>query len=120
MRIRDLILAASLAALSVLSLPPQDAEKRPATAGPTSGGFLLTNGWKYRPAGEPLVLSDLPPNIVPLPGSTQALVATSGFNTHRLSLIDLQTRKPLAAQDVRQSWFGLAVSPDASRVWWAG
>src|SRR5262245_18991714 len=120
MRIHHLTLAASLAALRVLCLAAQDAPKRPTTAGPIAAGFLLPNGWKLRPAGEHLVLPDLPLNIVPLPGGKEALVATSGFNTHRLSLIDLQTRKPLASQDVHQSWFGLAVSPDASRVWWAG
>jgi hypothetical protein len=98
MRIHHLTLAASLAAFSVLCLVAQDAQKPPATAGPTTDGFLLPNGWKLCPAGEHLVLSDLPLNIVLLPGGKEAL----------------------ASQDVYQSWFGLAVSPDARRVWWAG
>ncbi len=120
MRIRVLTLAAILAAVSVLALPAQDTKKRPTVAGPTPDGFLLPNGWKLRPAGEHLVLTDLPLNIAPLANGKHALVATSGFNKHRLSLVDLRTRKVLHSQEVHQSYFGLAVSPDERRVWWAG
>src|SRR5262249_58788777 len=112
MRIRSLPLAAGLAALCVLCVSGQDAAKRPEYAGPTADGFLLPNGWRLRPAGEHLVLTDLPLNIVPLADGKRALVATSGFNTHRLSLVDLPTREVLASQEVDQSYFGLALSPD--------
>jgi YVTN family beta-propeller protein len=120
MRTRLFTLAAALIALPLLWLSAQDTEKRPAVAGPTTEGFLLPNGWKLWPAGEHLVLTDLPLNIAPLANGKQALVATSGFNTHWLSLVDLTTRKVLHSQEVHQSYFGLAVSPDERRVWWAG
>src|SRR5262245_5526352 len=120
MRIRLLTFVLALVALPLLGLAAQDAEKRPAFAGPTADGFLLPNGWRLRPAGEHLVLTDLPLNITPLANGKQALVATSGFNTHRLSLVDLATRKVLNSQEVYQSYFGLAVSPDERRVWWTG
>jgi YVTN family beta-propeller protein len=120
MRIRLLPLAAVLAALPFLGLVAQDTPKKPGYTGPTADGFLLPNGWKLKPAGEHLVLTDLPLNIIPLADSKRALVATSGYNTHRLSLVDLTTRKMLNSQEVYQSYFGLAAAPDERRVWWAG
>ncbi|MGL4551998.1 MAG: bifunctional YncE family protein/alkaline phosphatase family protein, partial [Gemmataceae bacterium] len=120
MNSRLLSLAAALAAVPVLGLAAQTPAKTPAYAGPTADGFLLPNGWKLRPAGEHLVLADLPLNITPLADGKRALVATSGFNTHRLSIVDLTARKVIDSQDVYQSYFGLAVSPDEGRVWWAG
>ena len=89
-------------------------------AGPKDGGFLLPNGWTLSPAGQHVPLSDLPLNIVPWPDNRHVLVATSGYNAHELSLIDLEQRKVVDRQAVRQSWFGLAVSPEGDRIWWSG
>ncbi|MDG3005676.1 bifunctional YncE family protein/alkaline phosphatase family protein [Paludisphaera mucosa] len=89
-------------------------------AGPTEKGFLLPNGWTLTPAGDHVELTDLPLNIIPLADGRHALAATSGFNTHNLSLIDLETRAVVAAETVRQSWFGLALEPKAGKVWWSG
>ena len=91
----------------------------PRYAGATDKGFLLPNGWTLSPAGQHVVLADLPLNIVPLADSRHALAATSGYNAHELSLIDLQGRKVIDHQRVDQSWFGLAVAPAADRVWWS-
>jgi YVTN family beta-propeller protein len=89
------------------------------TAGPTDDGFLLPNGWTVSPAGDQVALTDLPLNIVPL-DSRLALVATSGYNDHELSLVDLEARKVIDAETVRQSWYGLAVDRRGGRVWWSG
>jgi YVTN family beta-propeller protein len=89
-------------------------------AGATENGFLLPNGWTLKPAGEHVTLADLPLNIVPLADNRHALAATSGYNAHELSLVDLQTRKVIDHQTVRQSWFGLAVAPAGDRLWWVG
>ena len=96
------------------------AQDVPRYAGATETGFLLPNGWTLKPAGEHVPLADLPLNIVPLPDNRHVLAATSGYNAHELSLVDLQARKVIDHQTVRQSWFGLAASPEADRVWWAG
>jgi YVTN family beta-propeller protein len=89
-------------------------------AGPTDKGFLLPNGWTITPAGEQVTLTDLPLNIVPLGDGRHALTATSGFNTHNLSIVDLVEKKVVANEVVRQSWFGLAVDAKSGRVWWSG
>ena len=96
------------------------AQESPRYAGATEKGFLLPNGWTLQPAGEHVSLADLPLNIVPLAGSKYALAATSGYNAHELSLVDLQTRKVIDHQAVRESWFGLALAPEGDRVWWSG
>jgi YVTN family beta-propeller protein len=106
-----------LAALVVLPLLADD---KPRFAGPTEKGFLLPNGWTVSPAGKQITLTDLPLNIIPLADGQHVLAATSGFNSHDLSLIDLPTQRIIDKQTVRQSWFGLAVTPSADRIWWSG
>lgn len=89
-------------------------------SGKKADSFLLPNGWKVAPAGEQIPLTDLPLNIAPLADGRHALVATSGFNAHELSLIDLQTRQIVQKESVRQSWFGLTATPDQQTWWWSG
>src|SRR5262249_14107706 len=72
------------------------------------------------PAGKHVVLTDLPLNVIPLADNKHALVATSGFNKHELSLIDLTTFKVVNSETVRESWCGLAVAPAEDRGWWSG
>jgi YVTN family beta-propeller protein len=87
---------------------------------PAAPGFVLPNGWTVSPAGKQVPLRDLPLNIIPLADCSHALVATSGYNTHQLSLIDLVGQDQIAIERVRQSWFGLAVSAREDKVWWSG
>jgi YVTN family beta-propeller protein len=93
-------------------------ETRP--PGTVADGYLLPNGWTISPAGEQITVNDLPLNIIPLADGQRALVATSGYNTHELSLIRITDKTVLDKESVFQSWFGLAVSPTADRVWWSG
>jgi hypothetical protein len=86
-------------------------------AGPTDSGFLLPNGWHLTPAGKQVDTSDLLLNIFPMKDSRRAVVATSGFNEHQLGIVDLDSGEFLSKQVVHQSWFGLAVAPDESRLW---
>ncbi len=93
---------------------------KPRYAGATENGFLLPNGWTISPAGDQVPLTDLPLNIIPLSDGRRALAATSGFNEHDLSVIDLVNKKVVAKEQVRQSWFGLAVDEKGGRLWWSG
>ena len=96
------------------------ADEPPRYAGQTGKGFLLPNGWTISPAGEQVTLTDLPLNIVPLADGRHAITATSGFNTHNLSLIDLTEKRVVANEIARQSWFGLAVNAKSGQIWWSG
>jgi len=99
-------------------------EKQPARSsrfpGSTAEGILLPNGWRLTPAGNQVPLTDLPLNIIPTPDGKQAFVATSGYNAHELTAIELETGKKVATQTVPQSWFGLAADFEAGKVWWSG
>jgi YVTN family beta-propeller protein len=112
------LIALPLAAFVALSAVAED--KKPLTAGPAEKGFLLPNGWTLTPAGRHVTLTDLPLNIIPLSDNKHALVATSGYNKHELSLINLETQKIEDSQTERQSWYGLVLAPKEDQVWWSG
>jgi len=107
-------------AVITMALASFCAGREPAKPGATERGFLLPSGWTVSPAGRQVVLSDLPLNILPLAGNRYALVATSGFNTHELTLIELETGKVVSRVPVNESWFGLATSQRQDKVWWSG
>ena len=116
-------------ALTLFFAQPPSAEAQatkppaPQYAGPTTDGFLLPNGWKLTPAGEHFPLTDLPLNIVPLKNEPRVVVATSGYNTHALQVVDLATKKGVGRQAAWESWFGLAIdesTPGKTRLWWSG
>ena len=81
---------------------------------------LLFNGWKLSPAGRQVQLTDLPLNILTTPDGRHAFVATSGFNSHELTVVDLNLAKKVTTETVRQSWFGLAADFNAGKLWWSG
>lgn len=95
----------ALATMGIAAAFP--AQETPHFAGPTDQGFLLPNGWTLKPAGQQIPLADLPLNIVPMADGRHVLAATSGYNAHELSVIDLKEKKVIDKQAVRQSWFGL-------------
>lgn len=121
---RSLIAALLVLALTAIFDTSLGQDKSPETlnrfAGPTESGFLLPNGWHLSPAGKQIDTSDLPLNIFPLRDSRRAVIATSGFNEHQLGLVDLDSGAFLSKQVVHQSWFGLDVDPDETRLWWSG
>src|SRR3954468_14951764 len=73
------------------------------TAGQTSDGYLLPNGWTLTPAGEQITLTDMPLNIVPLADGKHVLVASSGYNQHELCVVDLAEKKIKSREKARQS-----------------
>jgi len=81
---------------------------------------LLPNGWRLTPAGQQVILTDLPLNIRTTPDGKYALVATSGYNAHELTAIELATLKKVSVASVPQSWFGLTGNVANSRLWWSG
>src|SRR6185436_7964105 len=92
----------------------------PGFPGPTDQGFVLPNGWRLSPAGQQIILTDLPLNIRATPDGKYALVATNGYNAHELTVIELATQKKVSVASAPQSWFGLAADEKVSRLWWSG
>ncbi len=110
----------SAALIAVLFAVAAAAEDKPARPGPTGKGFLLPNGWTISPAGKQVPLTDLPLNILPLADGKHALVATSGYNKHELSIVDLESLRIVDRQTVHESWYGLTANPVQDRIWWSG
>ncbi len=117
---------ALLTTFLVGSSSAQEAEPRhqegsaPQYAGPIEDGFRLPNGWTITPVGNQVILNDLVLGIQSVAGGSHALATSNGYNTHQISLIDLNDGSIVAQETVRQSWFGLAVDEPAGKIWWSG
>ncbi len=113
-------LATTLASLGIASAIHRcrgGAATRPGP--PAAVSSCPTAGRSSRPAQQ-VPLADLPLNIIPLADNRHVLAATSGYNAHELTLIDLAEKKVVARQPVQQSWFGLAMARGTARIWWSG
>lgn len=93
---------------------------QPAAAPAGENEVVLPNGWRLTPAGRHVLLTDLPLNIAVSPDGRYAFVATSGYNAHELTAVDLTKGSKAAVEKVAESWFGLAVDPKAAQFWWSG
>src|SRR3954468_12337370 len=116
------LLTVCLLVLTAATTAAQDKPSKnpPGFPGPTDAGYVLPNGWRLTPAGQQVILTDLPLNIRTTPDGKYALVATSGYNAHQLTAIDLATREKVSAETAPQSWFGLAADEKTTRLWWSG
>src|SRR5262245_30205004 len=95
-------------------------QKPPAFPGPIEGGFLLPNGWRVTPVGQQVLLTDLPLNILTSADGKYAFVATSGYNAHELTAVELASGRKVTKDTARQSWFGLAQDDAKGQIWWSG
>jgi hypothetical protein len=85
--------------------------------GATKDGFLLPNGWRLSPVGRHVTITDVPLNIILLSDNRHALMASNGDNSHDLALVRLTDEPKIVSRETaRQSWFGLAVNKDESKV----
>lgn len=112
----QLVLITSLSLIWAEEGPP----KTPQFPGRTESGVLLPNGWRLTPVGDQVPLTDLPLNILVTSDGKNAFVATSGYNAHELTAVELATRGKSTVQTVNQSWFGLALDERTGRLWWSG
>jgi len=124
LRFLNSIVAASLVYCSGLVMVWGQAEskdsRKPAEASKTVESILLPNGWRLTPAGEQVPLTDLPLNITVSPDGRYAFTATSGYNAHELTAVEIATGRKAAVQTVPQSWFGLAATSGMGRIWLSG
>ncbi|MBS0208029.1 MAG: beta-propeller fold lactonase family protein [Planctomycetes bacterium] len=96
------------------------AGQTPKVPGDDGHGVLLPNGWRLMPVGRHTTLADLPLNIIPLSDNRRALVATNGYNSHQLTLVDLASGEKLSQVEARETWFGLALDAQSGNLWWSG
>jgi len=90
------------------------------TNDPKAASILLPNGWSLTPAGTSLPLGDLPLNMQLAPGGRLLAVTNNGQSTQKVQLIDPATEKLLDEKAIAKSWYGLAWSPAADRLYVSG
>jgi len=130
-RAAPLFLAAGMTALLAADLPGL----RP------DGSVLLPNQWSLRPAGKQIALGDFPVNIALHPAGRFAAVLHCGYGRHEIIVVDaggftekaqsghgrhdVVVREPIesrvvARAPVRESFYGLAFSPDGRQLFCSG
>src|SRR5262245_31573780 len=106
--------------LAAGALAQEARRPQPAYPGPIAGGYLLPNGWRVPPLGQQALLTDLPLTILRSADGKYAFVATSGYNAHELSVVELATGRRVTNESIRQSWFGLTQDDATGQIWWSG
>jgi YVTN family beta-propeller protein len=81
---------------------------------------LLFNGWGVTPAGEHVVVSDLPLRLVVAPDQKRLVAVHGGYNKHGVTVIDATTRQQTQFVPLDETWNGLAFSQDGSRFYVTG
>ena len=77
------------------------------TPGTRDDRTLLPNGWTLTPAGESIVLGDLPMNAALSPDERYLAVTHSGQSGADVRLVDLAARKVVDTVKLKDSWFGI-------------
>ena len=106
----------------VVRQPDQDvnsAELREA-AGLRPDANLLFNGWGLSPAGEHVVISDMPLKLALSPDKKVLVAVCAGYNRTGLTLLDLAARKVSQYLPLNETWNGLAFSKDGRRIFVSG
>src|SRR5215475_9831113 len=91
------------------------------TVGPTEdGGFLLSTGWRIKPAGTTIPLSTLPMAQALAPDGRMLAVLNAGFAPASISLIDLETSREATRVTITDGWRGLVFSPAGDKLYAGG
>ncbi len=90
------------------------------TPGPANSGTLLPNGWRISPVGRHLVTPDYVLGMTPSPDGRVLIGLHSGFNPHGIVVAKPDGTEILQRVPLRSAWFGLAWSPDGSRLFVSG
>jgi DNA-binding beta-propeller fold protein YncE len=112
---RIFVLAVAILAIASL-LYSQKA--RVETVGPAEdGSFLLSSGWRIRPAGTNIPLSTLPMSHALAPSGRTLAVMNGGYARASVSLIDLETSREAAHVPIGDGWRGLVFSPSGDKLY---
>src|ERR1035437_8855021 len=77
---------------------------------------LLFNGWGMTPAGEPVVLSDMPLKLIVSRDGKFLLAVSGGYNNTGLTILNTAEKRVVQFVPLKKSWNGLAFSQDGKRL----
>ena len=109
-----LALAIIAAALSSQTTPPERVGPLP------NGGFLLSSGWRIKPAGLQIPLDTMPMSSVLSVDGKFLIVLNGGYNPPSISVIDLAANREIGRTPVKDAWLGLALSANGKTLWVGG
>jgi YVTN family beta-propeller protein len=84
------------------------------------GGFLLSSGWRIKPAGVQIPVDTFPMSTVITPNKKFLLVLNGGYNPPSVSVIDIAAAKELSRTPVPDGWLGLTMTKAGDRVYVGG
>jgi len=84
------------------------------------GGFLLSSGWRIKPAGVQIPVDTFPMSTVITPDKKFLLVLNGGYNPPSVSVIDIAAAKELSRTPVPDGWLGLTMTKAGDRVYVGG
>jgi len=84
------------------------------------GSFLLSSGWRLRPAGRQVALDTLPMAVTIAPDGRRLLVLNGGYNPPSLSVLDVAAQREITRVRAPDAWLGLAFAPKGNRVYVGG
>jgi YVTN family beta-propeller protein len=114
---RATVAFALLCAAAMLSSQPAPREQ----VGPLpGGGFLLNTGWRLQPAGKQVPLSTLPMATTLSPDGKYLLVLNGGYRPPTITVVEIESAKPVASVPVPDGWLGLAFAPRTNRLYVGG
>ena len=80
----------------------------------------LPNGWGLTPIGRNFPLGDLPLNLVVSKSAKLMAVTNNGQSVQSIQLIDPKSETVLDTKIIGKSWYGLAFSADAKKLYASG
>jgi DNA-binding beta-propeller fold protein YncE len=110
----------AIAGISILAIAGflYSQKTRIQTVGRTpDGGFLLSTGWRIRPAGKHIGLSTLPMSQTLAPDGRMLAVLNGGYAPASVSLLDMETTRESARVTIGDGWRGLAFSPSGDKLY---
>ncbi len=85
------------------------------------GSFLLSTGWRIKPAGEQVPLDTLPMSSALSKDGKYLLVLNAGYRPPSISVVTTDAQPHVVSTaPVADAWLGLAFSPDGSHVYAGG
>ncbi len=84
------------------------------------GSFLLSNGWRLKPAGTQVALDTLPMSSALSKDGKFLLVLNGGYKPPSISVLTVDSPHEVARVPVADAWLGLAFSQDGSKVYVGG